>query len=125
MKPWDPFLRTHPATDVTPTETIRRPNGVIELEGFVLPHKDQLGAAYDDGGGVDGWTAQQGFYVYRNRRMLVAGGWLGLGSPRSWTMEEPYKLARLRLEFANSADHEWDIDVKKSVARPPRWLPQG
>ncbi len=48
--------------------------------------------------------------------------WLGLGSPRSWTMEEPYKLARLRLEFANSADHEWDIDVKKSVARPPRWL---
>jgi hypothetical protein len=37
-------------------------------------------------------------------------------------MEEPYKLARLRLEFANSADHEWDIDVKKSVARPPRWL---
>ena len=92
------------------------------LKDFVLPHKDQLGAAYDDGGGVDGWTAQQGFYVYRNRRMLVAGGWLGLGSPRSWTMEEPYKLARLRLEFANSADHEWDIDVKKSVARPPRWL---
>ena len=39
-------------------------------------------------------------------------------------MEEPYKLARLRLEFPNGADHEWDIDVKKSVARPPRWLRQ-
>ena len=28
--------------------------------------------------GPSGWTAQQGFYVYRNKRLLVAGGWLGL-----------------------------------------------
>jgi len=122
VRPWDPFMRTHPATDATPTETFHRSGGVVELEGFVLPHKDQLGVDYESGGGQEGWTAQQGFYVYRSRRLLVAGGWLGLGSPRAWTMEEPYKLARLRLEFTNSDDHEWDIDVKKSVARPPRWL---
>ena len=122
IKAWDPFLRSDLATGRTPIEAINSANGVVEIEGFVLPHKDQLGSAYDQAGGLEGWTAQQGFYVYRNRRMLVSGGWLGLGSPRVWTMEEPYKLARLRLEFPNSADHEWDIDVKKSVARPPRWL---
>ena len=122
VSPWDPFLRSHLATNSTPTESIYRPNGVVELQGFVLPHKDQMGPDYEAAGGTNGWTAQQGFYVYRSRRLLVAGGWLGLGSPRRWTMEEPFKLARLRLEFTNLADYEWDIDVKKSVARPPRWL---
>jgi hypothetical protein len=57
--------------------------------------------------------------VYRNRRLLVAGDWLGLGTPRAWTKEEPYKLARLRLDFDSSADEAWTIDIKKSVARPP------
>ncbi|MFZ1964230.1 MAG: ATP-binding protein [Roseiarcus sp.] len=122
VKPWDPFLRSNPATGATPMEPMRRANGMVEFQGFVLPHKDQLGSEYEEAGGLKGWTAQQGFYVYRNRRLLVAGGWLGLGSPRPWTTEEPYKLARISLEFSNTADSEWDIDVKKSVARPPRWL---
>ncbi|MDZ5454439.1 ATP-binding protein [Labrys sp. ZIDIC5] len=123
IKGWDPFLRAHPATDSTPADPFTSRHGRGELQGFVLPHKDKLSEAeYRAAGGIEGWTAQQGFYVYRNRRLLVAGGWLGLGSPRVWTTEEPFKLARLRLEFSNSADHEWDIDVKKSTARPPRHL---
>jgi hypothetical protein len=76
IKAWDPFLRSDLATSRTPIETINSANGVVEIEGFVLPHKDQLGSAYDQAGGLEGWTAQQGFYVYRNRRMLVSGGWL-------------------------------------------------
>jgi hypothetical protein len=123
VKAWDPFLRFHPATDSTPIDAFASHHGRGELQGFVLPHKDKLSEAeYRAAAGIEGWTAQQGFYVYRNRRLLVAGGWLGLGSPRVWTMEEPFKLARLRLEFTNGADHEWDVDVKKSVARPPRHL---
>lgn len=53
--------------------------------------------------------------------MLVAGSWLGLGYPRVWTSEEPFKLARLSLDFMNNADADWQIDIKKSVARPPYW----
>ncbi|MCJ2044618.1 ATP-binding protein [Methylobacterium sp. J-078] len=123
VKGWDPFLRSHPATYSTPTDPFSSPHGRGELQGFVLPHKDKLSEIeYRAAGGIEGWTSQQGFYVYRNQRLLVAGGWLGLGSPRVWTMEEPFKLARIRLDFTNSADHEWDIDVKKSTARPPRYL---
>ena len=51
----------------------------------------------------------------------MAGSWLGLGYPRVWTSEEPFKLARLSLDFMNNADADWQIDIKKSVARPPYW----
>jgi hypothetical protein len=96
---------------------------LIEVQGYVLSHRDRLGEAiFEDAGGLEGWTAQQGFYVYRGRRLLVPGSWLGLGGGRTWTKEEPFKLARLRLDIPNSADADWKIDVRKSSAEPPDFL---
>ena len=59
--------------------------------------------------GVHGWNAHQGFYVYRNERMLVAGDWLGLGFQK----EEHYKLARLQIDLPNSMDAEWQLDARQ------------
>ena len=123
VRAWDPFMRDHRATIVTPEESITTHRGVVAVQGFVLPHKDKLKhRQFAIGAGVEGWTAQQGFYVYRNRRMLVSGGWLGLGQRQAWTREEPYKLARLRLDIPNTADADWDIDIRKSVARAPSYI---
>jgi hypothetical protein len=125
VAPWDPFMITHPATISTPVEKISTSVGQIKFQGFILPHKDRLSLQqFHTGGGPEGWTSQQGFYVYRNRRMLVPGNWLGMGSPRRWTREEPYKLARICLDIPNAADAEWKIDVKKSMAHPPDYLRQ-
>jgi hypothetical protein len=127
---WDPFLLGHPSKAWTsPVQQQMTQNGPVQIQCHVLPHKDKLTAEqYDVFGGPEGWNTQQGFYVYRNRRLLVAGGWLGLGHPRAWNREEPYKLARIRLDITNSADDDWKIDVRKSTARPPRalrpWLTQ-
>ena len=116
VKPWEPFLTTHPATQHLGTESIPTPAGAVKVELYVLPHKDRLGEqAHRAAAGPAGWNAQQGFYVYRNGRLLVAGDWLGLGYAR----EEHYKLARIRIDLPNTMDGEWDIDVKKSRARPP------
>jgi hypothetical protein len=117
---WDPFLSGHPAKPWhSPAAAFPGMSGV-EVECHVLPHKDRLSAKeYESAEGPDGWTAQQGFYVYRNERLLVAGSWLGLGQGRGWTKDEAHRLARIRLDIPNSADAEWKIDIRKSTARPP------
>lgn len=117
---WDPFLRSHPATWSSPPMVFGEGSRRVEAQSHILPHKDRLTKEeYSIAGGPDGWTAQQGFYVYRNRRLLVAGSWLGLGHGRSWTKDEPCRLARLRLDLPNTVDGDWKIDIRKSVARPP------
>jgi hypothetical protein len=117
---WDPFLLDHPATWSSPVEAMKTSSGEIVVQCHVLPHRDRLEQReYESAAGPDGWTAQQGFYVYRNERLLVAGSWLGLGQGRCWTKEEAHRLARIRIDIPNSADIEWNIDVRKSSARPP------
>ncbi len=117
---WDPFLSNHPACQKTPEETIGTGGSAIRVKGFVLPNKDMLSAEeYEAAGGVEGWVTHEGFYVYRNDRLLVAGGWLGLGINRPWVRDETHKLARIRLDLPNSVDESWQIDVKKSDASPP------
>lgn len=121
VKPWDPFMTDHPSKTWSAHPARRSmPFGIVEIEGHVLPHKDRLTPAeFEQAAGPNGWTAQQGFYVYRNQRLLVAGGWLGLGQGRAWNREELHRLARIRLDIPNTADAEWKIDIRKSTARAP------
>ena len=121
VAPWDPFMSGHPAKSWTSPTTNRVTDyGIVSVQCHVLPHRDKLTIAeFEINGGPTGWTAQQGFYVYRNERLLAAGGWLGLGNSRAWNREEAHRLARIRLDIPNTADAEWKIDVRKSTARPP------
>lgn len=124
--PWDPFLTGHPAKPWnSPVERKWTPGGMVEVECHVLPHKDMLTTEVSDkAAGPDGWNSQQGFYVYRNGRLLLAGGWLGLGHGRAWNREEAQKLARIRLDIPNTADADWKIDIRKATARIPVYLRQ-
>ncbi len=123
VTPWDPFMQHEEATSQTPEEPFHTSHGNVKVKGFILPHKDRLTkSALERGAGPEGWTAQQGFYIYRARRLLVSGGWLGLGLARAWTREESFKLARIRIDIDNSNDEAWAIDVRKSTARPPEEL---
>ena len=95
-------------------------SGLVVAQCHVLPHHDKLAKdEFKRNEGPAGWTAQQGFYVYRNERLLVAGGWLGLGNSKAWNREEAHRLARIQLDIPNTADADWKIDVRKSTARPP------
>ena len=116
VEPWDPFLADESATQRLSSEAVGPPGAQVTVEPYVLPHHTRLSVErHRIAGGPAGWNAQQGFYVYRNRRLLLAGDWLGLG----FRKEEHYKLARIQVDLPNSFDHEWDIDIRKSRARPP------
>lgn len=121
IEPWDPFMSEHPAKPWTrPPAPQRTDSGLVIAQCHVLPHQDNLtNEEFKRNAGPAGWAAQQGFYVYRNERLLVAGGWLGLGSPKAWNREEAHRLARIQLDIPNTADADWKIDVRKSTALPP------
>lgn len=120
IRAWDPFCTAHAATQQMPEVARNTRSGTVKLQGFVLPHRDRfIGDEFEAAAGPAGWPSQQGFYVYRNERLLVAGSWLGLGRPRRWTRDEQHKLARIRLDLPNTLDSEWSLDIKKSKANPP------
>lgn len=119
VEAWDPFMADHAATQVLPITKLTLRDAMVTVQPFVLPHHSKLkDAQFRVGAGTRGWNAHQGFYVYRRKRLLVAGDWLGLG----WAREEHYKLARIRLEFPNALDLDWSLDVTKSRAVPPAAL---
>lgn len=121
VRPWNPFaIEGAPPSKETPAESMILGGHSISVRGFVLPHKDRLSEAqFITGAGAQGWTAQQGFYIYRNDRIIVPGDWLRLGRARAWAKEEQYKLARLSIDIPNVMDEDWSLDIKKSTARPP------
>lgn len=119
LEAWDPFLKNHPATQKLPEEPLHLSGSRIIVSPFVLPHRSKMDdGTYERAGGPGGWNARQGFYIYRNRRLIVAGSWLGLG----FRKEAHTKLARILVDIPNSMDADWKIDVRKSVAHPPALL---
>lgn len=116
IKPWNPFLQNIP--DIKGIQTFSEEhiqNGRVIMKGFILPHKSNLNEeTYKYAEGAKGWNEHQGFYIYRNERLLLAGDWLGM-----FRKEEHYKLIRIQIDLPNSLDLDWQIDIKKSVARPP------
>lgn len=65
-----------------------------------------------------GANARQGFYVYRNNRLIQAGGWNGLRDA------DPHmSLARIEIDVDPRIDLELSLDVKKSeIQLPPALL---
>jgi hypothetical protein len=114
LQGFDPFLENEGA-EPGPEESIRVDGSTITLRAFTLPHISRLTRAQiEKAGGEHGLRRQQGFYVYRNRRLLTWGTWF-----RLFKQEELTKLTRVRVDVPNSLDHLWSLDIKKSAATPP------
>lgn len=112
----DPFLISSvPRTQIGRVNEIPMDGAYISVTPYVLPYantitneeKKLLGnpkSIYDE----------QGFYIYRNDRLIISGNWLRMN-----VRSENAKLARVSVDIPSSLDSQWSIDVKKSTAKIP------
>lgn len=121
LTPIDPFLEEHPKTDSKKASEITVENETIRIQPYILPHISDLS---DDDieklGGVDSLRNNQGFYIYRNERLIIYGKWFRLSSAD--ISPELLKYGRIKVDIPNSLDDIWEIDIKKQSATIPRQI---
>lgn len=115
VEPRDPFLlakSSRPMDD----EILRIRGGKVIVRPYILPHINRMTKEErDEVGGKDGMRRSQGFYIYRNHRLVVWGTWFRLRP-----QDELTKLVRIQVDIPNDLDDLWALDVKKSSATPPK-----
>lgn len=115
ITPFDPFCRKNEATQILPEETVWVDAVAITMQPYILPHHSRLSASeFDFYQDRSDFISNQGAYVYRSGRLMAWGDWF-----RMVPKGEATKLARVQIDFPNSLDEAWTIDIKKSRARPP------
>ncbi len=112
----DPFLVDSIGRQQTGRKSeIKVDDAVITVIPYTLPFANTLSpeekallgnpkSIYDD----------QGFYLYRNKRLISWGSWMHMG-----IRSELNKLARIQVDIPSSLDSVWMLDVKKSSAKIP------
>jgi hypothetical protein len=111
----NPFYESHPASQKLQVFPFKYKNGEINITPHLLPHHSKINNEneYNKYGLKDGYFKSQGFYVYREHRLITFGTWWSL-----LTASEAYKLIRIEIDIPNTMDKEWSIDISKSKAKP-------
>lgn len=115
VEPFDPFCISNKATQALREEIVRINNHEVRIQPYILPHHSKLsGKELDFYRTRSDFITNQGAYIYRTGRLMAWGDWYRL-IPKT----EATKLARVQIDFPNSLDEKWTIDIKKSRAHPP------
>lgn len=112
----DPFLLGSVGRQQTGrTSTINIDSSEITVIPYTLPFANTL--TTDEKallGNPKSIFDEQGFYLYRNERLISWGSWMRMG-----IRSELNKLARIQVDIPSSLDSVWMLDVKKSSAKIP------
>ena len=118
LKAADPFLLEKSTLVSDPDETIKYGGKIIKYTAYTLPHFGALDSETRAKlEGSRGLIGNQGFYVYRNKRLIIHGTWFGITPYRAL-----HQLLRIQLDIPNSLDHLFKITVDKSAAQLPKAL---
>jgi len=120
IKGFDPFLEKHKKTNIRQEFdlAIKDTQGIerhVIVQPYVLPYQKDLSKEdLELLGGISNLRTKQGFYIYRNKRLIIWGTWFGI--PRN----ELTKNARIKVDIPNTLDDIWSIDIKKQNATIPK-----
>lgn len=115
LKPRNPFANAIPAESAT---EIKYQRATIFFRAYNLQHFGTMtNSQEDDLGGPEGLMRNQGFYVYRNKRLIIHGTWFGIVKHSA-----AYQLSRICLDIPNSLDRYWKISIDKKSAQLPQKL---
>jgi hypothetical protein len=116
LDPLDPFRYDHTGKEGFPaTMSLDAPyQDRIAITSHVWPANSSA-PEYRLPGGAN---SRQGFYFYRNNRLIQGGGWNGMRE-----VEPHLSLARLEVDMASDFDVEVSLDVKKvEIQLPPKLI---
>ncbi len=116
VEPINPFNEENNATLKSSVSCYKFNDSNIFLQSFILPHEDMVSTEeWKKFEGKGGYIKNQGFYVYRCNRLIVSATWFGIMPKLAST-----KLCRAKIDISNDIDSDWQIDIKKSRASPPK-----
>lgn len=117
IEPVDPFMTDAKGYQEGPAYRYRCKGGHVTIQTHVLPHFKNMDTEHlEKLGGADGIAQMQGIYIYREKRLISAGGWLNMARH-----SQLGALARVQVDIPSSIDNEWSTDVKKmSIRIPPK-----
>lgn len=85
----------------------------FELNGYVLPNKNKM--SEEELKAVRFSNDNQGFYIYREDRLILGGGW----PHRLFSQDAHTNLLRVELNFDHELDEYFEIDIRKSKVNFP------
>ena len=110
LDPVDPFMTNEDGYQEGPQESLRCKGGRIVIKTHVLPHFNRMPEGrLAELGGADGVAQNQGLYIYREKRLISAGGWHGMARN-----SQLGALARVQVDIPSALDSDWSTDVKKA-----------
>jgi hypothetical protein len=115
VKPWNPFYPEKSEQVLAPTkqkvmvELFDGTEGEAHMKAWILPHRRDM-TKEEEAEHARISNKAQGFYVYREGRLIQDGGWMDVfGAPEPHT-----SLLRIEFNFGHELDEAFRIDVKKS-----------
>lgn len=131
LKALDPFCRNEEHTielelsDKNGNFIIEENCSPIVIKRYILPtnpkkpgnFKFSSVEAWEEASGTLSWNESQGYYVFRNNRLISWGGWY-----RTKSLDEHDKLARASIDLTGEHDDLFTIDVKKTRIQFPEEL---
>lgn len=115
VAPWNPFYPQRSDQVLAPNkqkvvvELFDGTEELAEMKAWILPHRRDM-TKEEEAKFARISNRAQGFYVYREGRLIQDGGWMDVfGSPEPHT-----SLLRVEFDFGHELDEAFRIDVKKS-----------